>query len=70
MAQTQSFPYYQDMLKLIWHGVKRSKLYEYDMIHGINCICCSKILQAGNDQGNDKKSKSKLGRKPGGHNRK
>jgi hypothetical protein len=64
------FPYYQEQLKALWTEVKRSAVYEYDTIHGINCICCSKIriLQIGNDT--IPKSEMKMSRKPGGHNQK
>jgi hypothetical protein len=62
---------YQDMLKMFWSGVERYKMYEYDLMHGINCLCCSRILQSSNDPGRGKpKAKAKLGRKPGGHNKK
>jgi hypothetical protein len=64
-----AFPYYQEQLKAFWTEVKRSAIYEYDTIHGVNCLCCSKIrfLQIGNDT---IKSRTKTGRKPGGHNKK
>jgi hypothetical protein len=38
-----SYPYYQEQLKLFWTEVKRSATYEYDTIHGLNYLCCSKI---------------------------
>jgi hypothetical protein len=61
----------QDMLKTFWSGVKRSKMYEYDVIHGVNCLCCPRILPDGNDPGRGKpKPKARLGRTPGGRNKK
>jgi hypothetical protein len=62
------YPYWQEQLKVFWTEVQRSALYEYDTIHGVNCLCCSKIrfLQIGNDM--KLKAKAKTGRKPGGHN--
>jgi len=64
------FPYYQEQIKAFWIEIKRSAIYEYDTIHGVNCLCCSKIrfLQIGNDV--KAKAKAKTGRKPGGRNRK
>jgi hypothetical protein len=68
------YPYYQEQLKAFWTEVKRSAIYEYDTIHGVNCICCSKIriLQIGNDTIRIPKSKMRMGRKPGSgdHNQK
>jgi hypothetical protein len=64
------FPYYQEQIKAFWTEVKRSAVYEYHTIHGVNCICCSKIriLQIGNDT--IPRSGIKMDRKPGGHNKK
>jgi hypothetical protein len=62
------FQFYQEQLKLFWIEVKRSAIYEYDTIHGVNCICCQKIRLL--EIGNDTKPKSKMGWKPGGHNQK
>jgi hypothetical protein len=59
------FPYYQEQLKVFWTEVKRSATYEYDTIHGLNCICCSRI-----PKDSIIRNKSKHGRKAGGHNKK
>jgi hypothetical protein len=59
------FPYWQEQLNVYWTEVKRSAIYEYDTIHGLNCLCCSKI-----PKDSIVPKKPKMGRKTGGHNRK
>jgi hypothetical protein len=56
--------YYQDQLKMFWTGV--SNLYEYDTIHSVNRLCCPRILHSSNDTA----KRLKMGRKPGGQNKK
>jgi hypothetical protein len=50
-----SSSYYQ--LKILWTGVKHLALREFDTNHGLNCLCCSTILQSSNDKG---KKESKM----------
>jgi hypothetical protein len=61
-TQTQTHSL-NDELKL-WLQNKRPAVYESGVLHGYSCLCCSKIPKDGIVR------KSKLGRRPGGHNKK
>jgi hypothetical protein len=39
----QSFPYYEEQLRVFWNEVKHSSVYEEMVFHGISCSCCERI---------------------------